>query len=89
MPADRAQHHVVLVGRSGGHPGTNIYLTEPGSRRDAVATGEATFRREQRLPSNVALVARVVFSGTEPESVAFIERLVEAADSGRSGDTDG
>lgn len=73
-------HHVVLVGRSGDHPGTGIYLTERGTKPQAVATGEETFRRENRLPSNVALVARVVFSGEEPDAVAFIERLIEVAD---------
>lgn len=32
------EFHVVLVGRSGGHAGTNIYVVGPGPKRHAVTT---------------------------------------------------
>ena len=70
------EYHVVLVGRAGDHPGTNIYLVGPGSRKNAIHTGETIFRKETKLATNVAIRCSVAHSGTEESGVQYIDRLV-------------
>lgn len=73
-------HHVVIVGRAGDHPGSNIYLTTPGSKKEAIHTAETLYRRDQNLSRNIALASRVVFSGGEEEGKIFINKLTKFMD---------
>lgn len=72
--------HVVLIGRAGGHPGTDLYLVGPGSKKNAIHTAEEKFRKERKLAKNIALVSKVAFSGSPEEGEKFIERLVAMMD---------
>lgn len=88
-PPDDDEYHVVVVGRAGDHVGAMINVVGPGRKREAVATCERAFRKEHRLPSSVALVARVVFSGSEVGAADFTARLITGLDTEQQGSNNG
>lgn len=70
------EYHVVVVGRTGEHPGSDVCLFGPGSKRLAVHTCEKNYRIKQDLKTNVSLISTVVFSGGKDAANVFIDRLI-------------
>lgn len=73
---DRDDYHVVLVGKAGKDKrGIGVYLVGPGSRPNAIFTGEKAFRGEFKVATNVALRSSIEKTGTVGECKEFIDRL--------------
>lgn len=71
------QVYVVLVGRTGKHIGTNFYTVRARSKRDALSSSTSQYRRSNQLGKNIALVNKIVYTGTEHGAQAFMNRLNE------------
>lgn len=79
-----APYHVVIVGRSGDHPGAIVSVVGPGKKRHAISTCEAEFRRQHQLPTSVALVSKVVFTGPADEAEAVCRGFDQPSDNASS-----
>lgn len=77
--------HVVVVGRAGGHPGSGIYVTHPGTKREAILTGEKIFRKENDLAPNIALQSSVAHSGSDVSCVLFVTKMMQKMDEAKEG----
>lgn len=76
------EFHVVIVGRAGQNAGTDIYLIGPGSKKDAIKTGEVNFRKAKSLPTSVALSSHIGFTGNAEDGESFIKKVMELIDEG-------
>lgn len=81
---DDGNHHVVVIGRTGKHEQSMVYLLGPGTKKDAIQKSIVTYRENKRLASNISLVSTVVYSGTEENATEFYNKLDDKIKEGES-----
>lgn len=84
MP-EQEDYHVVIVGRSGDHVGAGIYVAGPGSRKNAIFTGEKCYQGQFKVATNVALRSNIAYSGDAEDCEAFVAKLDEMMRSASNG----
>lgn len=70
-------YHVVIVGRTGEHRGTGLYVVGPGSRRNAIFTGEKAYQNQFKVATNIALRSHIAHSGSEFSCREFVLKMEE------------
>lgn len=74
---DPEEFHVIIVGRAGGHDGSNIMLIGPGSKRDSLSTATEQYRKKNQLATNIQLMAYVAFSGDKEAGEKYHKNLMD------------